>query len=50
MTQDNVATLIQPAEFSDPLTEVLREIDSWSPPTLALATQPIAEGAMRGSW
>ena len=25
MTQDNVVKLIQPAEFSDPLTEVLRE-------------------------
>src|SRR4029078_12116113 len=25
MTQDNVIKLIQPAEFSDPLTEVLRE-------------------------
>src|SRR3954465_4868516 len=25
MIQDNVAKLIQPAEFSDPLTEVLRE-------------------------
>ena len=25
MTQDNVVKLIQPAAFSDPLTEVLRE-------------------------